>query len=417
MTVAHACNDCHHTWTEEPDAPAWEGDWEPINLAEMAAKIRTGEYEPIMPGILAVTGALPLFYRERVNSLFGESGGGKTWVALAAAAEVARAGLRCLLVDFEDNAAGIAERLVLLGLDDDEIALVDYRNPTTGIGHGLEQLDTTVHYDLVIIDSTGEAMAAGGVDSNADREVAQWFAIVKKLLRLPGGPAVIVLDHVPKDKDAPTSYAIGSQRKRAAVTGAAYRVDTLKEPAKGRNGKLKLTVAKDRPGNRPKGSVAAEVDVLSGANSVRIELHLSDAQAAAEAGEPFRPTVLMERVSRYLESVPGASVRAICRDVTGKTDGIRTAVDVLAAEGWIKAGQHGYESLQQFREVVDNQSAPPRPDRAPTAPRGAGEPPAPPAPRAYRSTGRGARGAGTSDTDFNEDRAPVDNYDDEHGLF
>lgn len=37
--TTHECNDCHHTWVDD-DAPAWEGDWEPINLADMAAKIR-----------------------------------------------------------------------------------------------------------------------------------------------------------------------------------------------------------------------------------------------------------------------------------------------------------------------------------------------------------------------------------------
>ena len=67
------------------------------------------------------------------------------------------------------------------------------------------------------------------------------------------------IDHVPKSKDAPLDYAIGSQRKRGAVTGALYRVDQFHKMAQGRTGAVKLTVAKDRLGTRPKGSVAAEV--------------------------------------------------------------------------------------------------------------------------------------------------------------
>jgi len=373
--TAYECNDCHHQWTQgdEPEVDLIEAeDWGRIPLAELAAKIRSGEYQPITPEILAVAGALPLFYRSRINSLFGESGGGKTWVALAALAEVVANGGEAAMIDYEDNPAGIAERLVLMGLSDDEIARVDYRNPTGGdLLTGLAQM--TGAYDLVVIDSTGEAMAAGAVDSNSDREVAQWFALVKHFARLPSEPAVVILDHVPKDKEAPTSYAIGSQRKRAAVTGAAYRVDTLKEPAKGRNGKLKLTVAKDRPGNRPKGAVAAEVDVLGTDGPGKVALHLSDAQAAAEAGVPFRPTVLMERVSRYLESVPGASAREIEKMVVGKGTGIRTAIEILAAEEWIKVGQHGYESVTAYREPVDISGRVPASPARPSASQDAAE--------------------------------------------
>jgi hypothetical protein len=344
---------------EEPEPI--DDDWAPIDLVDIAARIRSGDYEPIQPTVLAVTGSFPLFYRERINSLFGESGGGKTWVALAAVLDCTRRNGRVLFVDYEDNPAGITERLVLLGMTDDEIRLVDYRNPTSGVGFGVDALAAraeALEYELIVIDSTGEAMAAGGVDSNADREVAQWFALVKRLARIPGGPAVVVLDHVPKDKDAPSSYAIGSQRKRAAVTGASYRVDTLKEPAKGKDGKLKLTVAKDRLGNRPKGSVAAVVDVQSEDGAVMLDFHLSDAQIAAEAGERFRPTMYMERVSRWLELNPGVPKRQLILDVQGKRDMLELALEVMLDEGWIAPGTNLkgaklFSVVREYREFDD----------------------------------------------------------------
>jgi hypothetical protein len=410
----HECLDCGHHFTPADERP--DDDWDSIPLAELAAAIRNGTHEPTLPTVLAVVGALALFYRARINALFGESGGGKSWLALATIAEVVRNGGWALMADYEDNPVGIAERLVLLGLTDDEIARVDYRNPVTGIGKGAGILEAEARtYDLVVIDSTGEAMAAGGVDSNNDGEVAQWFKLAKMMSRLPGGPAVLVLDHIPKDKEAPSSYAIGSQRKRAAVTGAAYRVDTIKEPAKGRNGKLKLTVAKDRPGNRPKGSTAAEVAVVSDHGAVRIELHISDAQAAAEAGEKFRPTTLMERVSRYLEQMAGTwvSARDVSRNCQGKTDGLRLALECLVEDGFVEQTGHGYATLLAFRAPVDNATAPPRPNRAPSAPQGAAETPqsaraprAPDIPKSgARGAGRGVSGGGTGDTP----RPPVDN--------
>ena len=388
----------HQALTDEANS-----DWDPTDLATISALIRTGNYQPTTPEILHVDKSIPLLYPGRINSLFGESGGGKTWVALAAIAETTRNGQRALLIDYEDAPAGIAERLVALGLSDNEIALIDYVNPTTGLSElSVAEITKRTHtYRLIVIDSTGEAMAAGGVDPNADAEVARWFVLIRQLTRLDGGPAVLILDHVPKAADAPSAYAIGSQRKRAAVSGAAYRIDTLREPAKGRDGKLRLTVAKDRPGNRAKSTTAAIVDIISDGDTVELMIHLSDAQAAAAEGRRFRPTVLMERISRWLEINPGASTRQIFASVTGKRETLQEALEVLTAEGWVaaEAGERGgksYRSQRSFRELddtgtdvgnpVDNHgsahrsptAAPPRPTaahRGPTAARPRSESP------------------------------------------
>jgi len=360
----HRAAQAHQALDEGESSP--DDEWTPTSLAGIADAIRNGTHEPTVPTVLAVEGTHPLFYSGRISSLFGESGGGKTWVALAAVAEQARAGLLALMIDYEDSAHGIAERLVLLGLDDAEIARVAYLNPSTALTVGMgaiEALEGT--WGVVVVDSTGEAMAAGGVEGNSDSEVAQWFVLVRRLTRLDGEPAVIVLDHVPKATDAPSSFAIGSQRKRAAVNGAAYRVDTVKEPAKGRSGVLKLTVAKDRLGNRAKGTTAAMVDIGSEADAVTIRCHLSDAQAAAMAGERFRPTVLMERLSRHLEENPGISKRQLLAEVRGKRDALETALEALVEEGWMKvervAGKGGqalhYVTVRAFRDdanPVDN---------------------------------------------------------------
>jgi hypothetical protein len=397
-----------------PEDPA-DTDWEPIDLATILTSMQAGNYAPILPEVLAVRAAMPLFYRTRINSLFGESGGGKTWVALAAIVEMVRSGERALFLDYEDSAAGIAERLFLLGLQPHQAALIDYVNPTTGIGHGVEIIESRAgEYGLVVVDSTGEAMAAGGIDPNSDAETARWFVLVKHLCRLPGGPAVIVLDHVPKDRDAPSSYAIGSQRKRAAVTGAAYRVDTVKEPAKGRDGLLKLTVAKDRPGNRPKGATAAMVGILSTDGSVLIEPHLSEAQEAAERGEKLRKTVYMEKISRWLEDEPGATGREIEAAVNGKSSHVRDGLTTLVGEGWVVVEQDGQSKrhtvVRSYRESldpVDNATAshrvPPRPERVPDA--AANRVPASPPLKGDAGRGR-SRGVSTNQT-----ASPVDNHD------
>lgn len=339
---------------DTPDQSGIGDDWAPIDLISIARQIIDGTYQPTVPTILEVAGAIPLFYRERVNLLFGESGGGKTWLALAAVAETVATGQRVLFVDYEDNPNGIAERLVILGMPIEHMRYIDYRNPSSSILVGADTLEGLSDvYALVILDSTGEAMAAGGINSNDDGEVAQWFALVKRLLKLPGKPAIITLDHVPKNQDGTSLYAIGSQRKRAAITGASYRVDTIREPAKGKDGKLKLTVAKDRPGNRPKGSIACHVDLHSLNDGALLKINATH-EATGDGG--FRPTVYMERVSRWLEDHPKSTARDIRDGVIGKTQVVMEALAVLVREGAISvtAGGRGaqlHTVVTPFREA------------------------------------------------------------------
>lgn len=371
-----------------------EDDWAPIDLVEIARKMMAGTIERTVPTVFSVEGASPLFYENRINCLFGESGGGKTWLSLAAAAEVAKAGDNVLFVDYEDSPLGAVERLLLLGLTPEQIGLIEYVNPVRGIGHGLEALEKRAEvgeFRLAILDSTGEAMAAGGIDENDGGANRAWFKILKALSARIGGPAICVLDHIGKSKDAPALFALGSQAKRAAITGAAYRVDTVVEPAKGKNGQIKLTVAKDRFGNRPKGSTAAVADIVSTETSVAISLHLTEAQEAKQRGEAFRPTVLMERVSRFVESNPGETRRKVEQGVTGKAEGIRQAIDVLIDEGYfdaqlttkpgMKAGTYEVFSVRAYRKesdaratesVVDLATRPDASPRVPNASRDAG---------------------------------------------
>ena len=127
---------------EEPAPEVDDDDWAPIDLTVIAREILAGTCEPTLPTVMEVEGAMPLFYGDgRVNSIFGESGGGKTWVGLVAVRDTIRKGERVLWIDYEDHASGIAERLVLLGCTVDEIALVDYRNPTSGLVMGLVAIE------------------------------------------------------------------------------------------------------------------------------------------------------------------------------------------------------------------------------------------------------------------------------------
>ena len=371
----------------EPEADDDEvGDWDRRDLVELAKRMIEGDYEPERPVFLEVTDGMPLFYRGRIHSIFGPPGGGKTWVGLYALAERLQAGERCAMFDWEDAEQGTTQRLLQLGCTLDDLGRFDYRNPTSSLLYGWKQIETDpTPWTMIVIDSAGEALAAQGVELNDDKGTAQWFQLAKKLARRPEKPSIVMLDHVPKNGgDEPAKMAIGSQRKLAAITGASYRCDTLVEPARGKDGKLKLVTAKDRLGNRPKGSTACEVHLHDDGPLLVLTFTRSEAQAAHERGEKFRPTHLMERVSRWLEINPGATRRAIEKDVTGRGEAVRQAIDVLIEEGWVAVeivGQsHKHRVVRDYRETSDLVTQPvdnsdswePRPtasNRVPTASR------------------------------------------------
>ena len=341
---------------QEPAAPDL-GDWAPVDLTS----ILSGDHKPPAPTLLAVRNTLPLLYPARTNAIFGESGAGKTWVAMAAIAEVIRDGGTAALIDLEDNAHGATSRLRALGLTDDQlIEQFLYLCPQTAWGPvaqaAVAALVDRYEPELVVLDSTGEAMAAGGVKGNDDDDVARWFVTCPKFIARRG-PAVVVIDHVPKDPNAPTKYMIGSQRKTAAIDGASYRVEAVKAPSKTSDGLLKIVVAKDRNGTRSQGDVAAMCSVAPDlVGGIVIDLHASDGPPLDPAGKP-RLTVYMERVSRLLELDPGLSGRDIESRCDGKAKHIRDATTTLREEGWIEqnpaARGFSYVVVTPYREADD----------------------------------------------------------------
>ena len=114
---------------------------------------------------------------------------------------------------------------------------------------------------------------------------------------------------------------------------------------------LDSVVAKDRPGNRAKHSTAAMIDIDGTDTVVTYKVHLSDAAAAHAAGERFRPTVLMDRVSRYIETHPGAGAREVRSGVSGKNNVVAQALEVLIEEGWVSATPTGAGKTTEHRSV------------------------------------------------------------------
>lgn len=251
------------------------GSWAALDLADVVSGLLDGTLDRPHPDVGFREDGLALFYTSRVNGVYGSSGDGKSWITGHIARQEIEAGATVWWIDFEDDEIGTVARLLDLGTD--PTAIIErfrYRKPAVGLGLDqreplFEQLDLE-RPTVVVIDSTGEWLGLHGIEGNKDEQVAAWMAMYPKQLARAGA-AVILIDHMPHDSKGRLE-PIGSQRKKAAISGAAYLVTALAELGRDRIGKSRLTNAKDRNGYWVRGKPAAELILDATQHPYRCEL-------------------------------------------------------------------------------------------------------------------------------------------------
>lgn len=331
---------------EPADPPS---GWEDVDLTP----ILEGNYVPPTPTMTLRSDGLGLVYAGKVHSIAGEPGGGKTWLALYMIVEEIRRGGKGALIDYEDTPDTCVHRLLTLGLDRRQIAeQFHYIRPDGPLATKSGRLNARamellqrLDVDIVVIDSVGESLSVEGLPPNDDDAVTQWFRRLPRMLARRGA-AVVTVDHVTKNKDDRGLWAIGSQRKLAAIDGAAYGVEVKVAPTKSKDGKLTLTCAKDRNGCYQKGALVANVAIENAAEGVQVVITAPESK--------FRPTHYMEQVSRFLEEIPCASQRGILDGVTGRASHLKVAIECLVEEGFVtcettKRGNQ-YQLVTAFRD-------------------------------------------------------------------
>ena len=370
------------TGDPEGDPDDTETSWEDRDLSGYL----DGTADELLPTILKRTDGQGTLYLARINALFGQSGSGKSWVALLAATQMIAQGRHVAYIDFEDHPRTMVRRLLALGAHPDNVRrYFHYKQPSVGsyryAVEAMDELVNTVRAELVVVDSYGEALALFGVDQNDDHGVATFTqSVLRPWTRM--GMGVLLLDHIPKSEDSPALFAIGSQRKRAAIDGAAFRVNQVKSFGKGVDGRMVLICAKDRGGTYPIGHTVAEIEVQTTEDGSSIRLVVNAPEGRDASGRPMRPTGLMEKVSRFLEGQVGQVTRNdVRRAVPGKTDWKARALDTLVEEGFVTAvettlsnGKPGtvYISHRPFRDgkdaeiFMDSIAVPPVPPSAPS---------------------------------------------------
>ncbi len=317
--------------------------WADVDLAA----ILTGDTPPLMPTILARDDGPNLIYPGKVHSVSGESESGKTWLLLAAVVGQLLAAEHVIYIDFEDSAEAITARLQALHVPDQVIAAqVHYSRPDTPLDdQGRAQLAKALTHrpTLAVIDGVTEAMTIHGYETSSNDGAALFYALLPRWLAHQG-PAVALIDHVPKDEERNKRYALGAQHKLAGLDGAAYMVDLIRPFGHGQHGISRVRISKDRPGrvreHSPHGH-ACDLHLQSDNNGgVTLTLRPPVAYDGPDgSASGFRPTHLMEKVSRYVEVHPGMSGRAIVTAVKGRDEHVRLALELLVAEGFISTGK------------------------------------------------------------------------------
>lgn len=358
--------------------------WQFEDLTQLASGIEL----PPTPTVFQREDGQGLFYRGAVNDLHGEPGCGKSMIAQIATAQELRQGHDVIYIDYEDSARNVVKRLLLLGVTGEQIVQhLHYVRPSakpsspTSLDGWKETLDYADTATLAIIDGVTSCLAYAGLDSNSGDDIAAWYNTMPRLISACG-PAVVLIDHVVKSKDNRGRYAGGSMQKLALIDGISYSVDMTKPVGKGVRGTIVIKSGKDRISeieehcavNWSNGShlrEAARIEINStDPKLMRVTIarpNMMPSEDRQAKRDDFRPTGLMERISRMLEDSleePNQSelFKALKEDGSGARTAIMSkAVSLLLQEGFVsnRSGRNNrsiFKSVRPYRQIDDPKS-------------------------------------------------------------
>ena len=244
-----------------------------------------------------------LVYPGHRHVFSGEPESLKTWAALVLAAGELAEGRAVAWVDFETGNRAMLARLRDLGLDDEAIRRFLYVSPNEAMAgativRDLHEMLAEFRPSLVVVDAFTGALELQGLDPNKGVEVERFYRTVVKPLQ-EFDAAALLLDHVVKNKEARGKFSIGAERKLGG-SDVHLGFEVVQPFSRGRVGRVKITTHKDRPGYLPRPR-AAELELVSDGDTGRVTWAWHIAEDNAGSDTEFFPTVLMERVSRWLE--------------------------------------------------------------------------------------------------------------------
>lgn len=332
--------------------------WAPITDVLAAAA-----HVPPPPTILTTQdGSGALFYEGRRHVLYGETETLKSWIAAAAAAEVMAHGRDVVWWDSDGmGISALVERLRALGAADNHIARhLLYITPDRAIDDRARDTLTRAlngrDVACAVIDAFNPSLEIEGANPNKTEEVQRFWRVAVGWFHARG-IATILIDHVAKNPDSKGDPIASERKLSAADVGLRVELTTTPLTRDHRTATVTITGRKDRPGWHKRGEgrrIGAITFDLDNATPCVLTLGRPSQETASDGG--FRPTRLMERVSRHLEleCPDGATKQMIERDVKGKAEHIRRAIEVLITERHAHVIEGRVRHLGRYREDMEN---------------------------------------------------------------
>lgn len=313
------------------------------------------DLEPVLSGDL--TRELPtigrtgdgdcLLYQGRVNEIHGEPGGGKSNVALAFTAQVLGEGRPVIYIDPEDTARTAVTRLVQFGCSRTDILAhlhyvqdPDLETLTRAIAWAQEHRPA-----LVVMDGLAELLTLAGLNEDAAADVLTFVrAFARPYAR--AGAAVLITDHVAKDRDGRGRWSRGSGAKLGAYDGVSCDLRVVEPYSPAKAGRVELRVAKDRLGGvGAMGAVAGEVEFTPWEGGTRVTIRgAAGTGAASNACDE-----MMRKICEHLEAHPDAVKRDL-RDL-GHASTVDEAIDELEKLGRLQVERGGPGKRNHYRLI------------------------------------------------------------------
>lgn len=304
----------------------------------------------IPPEPLPTVGGVPFLVPGSGVLIVGPTGGGRSSLIEAVLYDAALAGVTSAYLghevtaeEFNARAAKLAEiRRHAIGTElCTGLARVRYLDLTDTICRAWERPAEWVsgivgRYQIVGIDPLSAVESALGL--NFEQRNTDYIAFYDKLIQPLTRRGVIIL------KADNVGHALEAQSRAKGVSAKHDRADIALSCSLTSNPVgLRITAKKVRSSRAP----------FRRGDEWIFDRDTQTVRAAGEpeAEQPFRPTVLMRKVSKYLEDAGRpVSKRAIRADVTGRNEYIDKALNVLVDEHYIAHDTDGYRSVKPYRQ-------------------------------------------------------------------
>jgi hypothetical protein len=234
----------------------------------------------IVPDLAVMSNGRGLLHQARLNGVHGDSGAGKSFLVDFCVREKLLKGEAVMVIDLEDTPDPLIERLRQIGVPDssmDEL-LVFVRPDAAFLVEHVDRLIGHIRAREVVhvfLETMGEAFSLEGINEDRDAEVAPWLRRVCRRIIEQTGVGMTLVDHGTKSAEKPLDPS-GSKRKRAAITGTAWFMQSVTPYTRDDGGLAVLICAKDRHGWYRRGEQVARLimdpfNVIIGQTPLRLE--------------------------------------------------------------------------------------------------------------------------------------------------